>query len=50
MYDGRNKIVWKDFEMSENVLDPDNLSPELDIKDDPDQEEDLAWTKDNPDR
>lgn len=32
------------------MLDPDNLSPEMDIKDDPDADDDLIWNKDNPDR
>ncbi|CAD8214246.1 unnamed protein product [Paramecium octaurelia] len=32
--DGKNHITWKDFDMNEKVLNPENLSPELDIKDD----------------
>ncbi|CAK70467.1 unnamed protein product (macronuclear) [Paramecium tetraurelia] len=26
---GKNQIVWKDFDMSDNVLNPENLSPKL---------------------
>ena len=43
---GRNHIVWKDFDMSDNVLNPENLSPELDIQDNPDDAEDdndIIW-------
>ena len=32
--DGKNHITWKDFDMNDKVLNPENLSPELDIKDD----------------
>ncbi|CAD8171278.1 unnamed protein product [Paramecium pentaurelia] len=45
---GKNQIVWKDFDMSENVLNPENLSPELDIQDDPDNQEDendIIWNQ-----
>ena len=31
-------ITWKDFELGDNVLDPDNLSPQQDLKDNPDIE------------
>lgn len=33
-------IQWKDFEMSDHILDPVNLSPEIDIQDNPDLEYD----------
>jgi hypothetical protein len=31
-------LTWKDFELGNNVLDPDNLSPQNDLRDNPDIE------------
>ncbi|CAD8092827.1 unnamed protein product [Paramecium sonneborni] len=36
--DGKNHIIWKDFDMSDKVLNQDNLSPELEFNDDSDDE------------